>query len=140
MQPTSTSSQVTGCTAFIGLTVGAFVFVWLWFSACSEPSKPPQKKAASAEDIRKQPERQAFIDSLVAQQFILRVEKTGSTPRVYVGTAFPGVPFHDKQTFLGVVLAYHETADPNVLGLAIHDGFTGREIGTLTRSWGLRLK
>lgn len=131
-----------GCLGLLVLVAALCVFTWIGTGGCS-PSTPAARnrpREASAEDLRKQPERQAFIDDLVVRGIILKTEKPGQVPRVFVGRPFYLLTFDQKQSFLGVVLAYHKTADPTVGHLILRDGYDGKEIGTLDATRGLRLK
>lgn len=90
----------------------------------------------------KQPERWKLIEKMIEQGTFTKV--TSSNPAVahlYVGRLFQELTIDQKKDFVNVVYAYyHVEAPTELLTVVLHDGFTGKEIGSYSDGWGLRLK
>jgi hypothetical protein len=87
----------------------------------------------------KQEARKQLIAKLRAKGVFNRIEnRGGGLVRAWTGPAFDGLDVQTKESFCGVVYAYH--FDGQTLGDAVilHDGRTGKHVGHFTR-YGLRM-
>lgn len=86
-----------------------------------------------------QTKRWRMIERMMSEGIFTKVSySAGGLPHAFTGGRWPFLTVDDKQTFSGVVLAYFLAIDPNSNILILHDGFSGKRIGTLDVS-GLRL-
>ncbi len=82
-----------------------------------------------------QQRREAFIAKLQSAGVFTRVEnRGGGLVRVWTGTAFDGLDFQDKQTFLSLVYAYYFDGNGFADTVYIYDGRSGKEIGRVKSS------
>ena len=79
-----------------------------------------------------QAERLKFIQRLIDQGVVIKVEKLARFPHVYVGRAFKGLTFAAKRSFISVVYMYYAAADPQAKMALLFDGYTGKQIGTFS--------
>lgn len=109
----------------------------------AEQIKTNTQSATPAATIDRSPEmqvkRRALIQKLIKEDIFQKVEVPGSLPRVWVRPRFYSANFDEKQSFLGVVYAYH--FDRREIGnvVRIFDSLSGKEIGNFT-STGLSLR
>lgn len=83
----------------------------------------------STADCSQQPDRIAFIDSMIDRGYWQRVEAPTSIYRVFVMPAFMReVPFEDKQKYLAVVSAY-SICRKGESTVGVYDSMTGNRIG-----------
>lgn len=82
---------------------------------------------------KKQAQRKELIGKLIANGVFTKIGRPGTMLRVYTGQAWNGLTIDDKRAFVSVVYA-HEYAGKHVTFvdlIAVYDGFTGKELGTM---------
>lgn len=90
-------------------------------------------KSETAQNKRKQ-----FIQQLINDDFIQKIEVPGSLPHVFVKPKFYDLSFGDKQSFISMVLAYYFVIDSKSDILIIKDFRTEKEVGQFSER-GLKL-
>jgi hypothetical protein len=104
-----------------------------------EPRQRPKSPWAEIDDSpTAQRKRQSFIQNLTEAGVFYKIEKRSKYARVYVGSAFYGLPIDDKKSFLSVVLAYYYAEDSEADILILRNHLTGKDIGRLDQ-YGLHL-
>lgn len=109
----------------------------------SDPSKGtvsvrPVKVATVDKSASMQQQRASLIQKLIVGKVFTKTGIPGTTPRVWVGAAFPLLEFDQKQTFVGVVYAYYFDGSDPADTVRVFDGYTDKPIGRFTTS-GLEL-
>ncbi|MCX7546088.1 hypothetical protein [Marinicella gelatinilytica] len=88
--------------------------------------------------IEAQNKRKEFIQKLINDGYIHKVEMPGSLPHVFVKTKFYDLSFDDKQSFLSMILAYYFVDNNNSDILVIKDYKSGKNVGQYSER-GLKL-
>jgi hypothetical protein len=99
-----------------------------------------KEQIAAERSPAKQEQRKQLIAKLRAKGVFNRIENRGNgLVRAWTGPAFDGLDVQTKQSFCGVVYAYH--FDGQTIGDAVilHDGRTGKQVGSFTR-YGLKMQ
>lgn len=110
-------------------------------SSNQRPSTPLSSRASptpSVCDPSKQPERQNAIAELTQRRVISKIEKPGSLPRVYVGSAFYALNFDQKRVIMELIYCYHFTGDDGIV--RIFEPMNGKEIGKYSATFGLEMQ
>ena len=104
-----------------------------------EPRQRPKSPWAEIDNSpTAQRKRQSLIQKLTESGVFYKIEKRSKYARVYVGSAFYGLPIDDKKSFLSVVLAYYHAEDSEADILILRNHLTGKDIGRLDQ-YGLHL-
>lgn len=77
-----------------------------------------------------QAERRQFLDKLVRQGLIQRVEERGTMPRLWVTPAFRMLDFQTKEKFVSVAFALYCTGESYGDVVTLVDSISGTEIGS----------
>lgn len=85
-----------------------------------------------------QAERQAFIERLVSQGGLQKIETPGSLPRAWVTPTFLSLDFETKQKLISVVYAFYFDGSNSSDAVILIDNRTGKRVGLYTDS-GLKL-
>jgi hypothetical protein len=109
-------------------------------AACAEANKLAYARVVIGPQVDRSPAAQAKrekqIHKLIARRIFKKTGTQSNLPRVWVGPAFHGLNFEDKQRVVRVVAAYHHDAMRDMV--LVLDGRTNKAIGTFTAS-GLKL-
>jgi hypothetical protein len=78
----------------------------------------------------KQAERKQFIEKIIAQGLIQKVDTTGgSLPKMFVRPSFNNLDLDTKQSFASVVYAYYFDGSNFTDVVVLRDSRTGKDIG-----------
>jgi hypothetical protein len=103
------------------------------------------EKAAKAQSAverspAKQQQREAFIRKMIDRGIFTRTEdRGGGLVRAWTGPVFDGLDVQAKEDFAGVVYAYYFDGSSPSASVILHDGRTGKKIGSMTR-YGLSMR
>lgn len=100
----------------------------------STPSATQNSSAASKldESPAKQAERKLFIEKLIKNGILYKVEVPAELPHIYVSSGFYSLNVDDKQSFINVVYAYYLAQNPRANIATLHDSKSGKQIGMFT--------
>jgi thioredoxin-related protein len=117
------------------------IIVSLFISACSTQTTAPAPTPTSTIDAsaEMQAKRYDFIQDLIAQGILLKVEKPSTLPHAWVTPLFYSLNFDDKQSFISVVWTYYFVKDSKATTVILYDSKTGKQIGTFNEYKGLEL-
>ena len=110
-----------------------------------QPASPPNdivtpESSLVSQQTRLDEDRIVFIDGLIAKGVFKKVEH-GKVPKVWVGPEFYLLPFETKQSFVGVVYAYHFEGSHDADVVVLKDYYSGQEVGSFGKAYGgLRMK
>ena len=101
-----------------------------------KPAKQPSAHFAPA----KQKQRAELLGKLSAQGVFHKIEnRGGGLVRVWTGPRFDSLDIQTKQSFVGVVYTYYFDGTSSSDAVILHDGRTGRQIGTM-HNFGLKMR
>lgn len=83
-----------------------------------------------------QEDRKGFIDKLINNRIIQKVEIPGSLPHVWVTPKFYSLNFDDKQQFISVVYAYYITKNKKYDLVVLYDSKSGEKVGVYGKVYG----
>jgi len=120
--------------------------------AVQTPPKTPEQLAAekAAEEKRIAAEkaeaekllknRKAFIEKMHRTGMIQKIEMSlGDVPHVYARPLFFAQDFDFKQNMISVIYAYHNSLNPKVDLVVIHNSISGKRVGNFSTISGLSL-
>jgi hypothetical protein len=85
----------------------------------------------------KQAERKQFIEKLIAQGLIQKVDTAGGNlPKMFVRPAFNALDLDTKQSFASVVYAYHFDGSNISDSVVLRDSRSGKDIGNYNPNLG----
>lgn len=111
----------------------------IWVITSYKPAEPTASGIAkplnSVEQFQQQ-ERKALIDELIKQGIFQKVQKAGNHATAWTTPLFDLLTFDDKQKAIGIVYAYHITANPQSDIVLLRSNITGKDIGQYAAAYG----
>lgn len=131
-----------GCLTKFAVIVGAFILlVIILVLKYSDTDTTRQTSSPSSYGIDASPEaqngREEWIKKMEAMGIFLKLE---DSPFAWVGPAWDGLTFEEKQKAAGVVAAHYYLKNPKNTFVILKDGYTGKTIGNYSLDLGLQLK
>lgn len=126
-----------GCLrGFVGLVAILLVIGAIGAAMTSRPAprdyvaNPVQRAAATIDKSPQlQAERQAFIQRLIQQGGIQKIETPGNLPRAWVTRTFMSLDFDTKAKLIGVVYAFYFDGSNSSDVVVLIDSVTGKRVG-----------
>ena len=88
-----------------------------------------------------QQQRYEFMNKLVDNGIIEKIEKPGKYAHVWIMPTFYTLKFTDKESFINVVYAYYISENPKSDIVILYDSITGKEVGNYAAVYGgLKMK
>ncbi|MBI3669748.1 MAG: hypothetical protein HY237_08220 [Acidobacteria bacterium] len=103
------------------------------------PAVPGPKPLPAIDSVEraKQAGRKRLIRKLIYAGVFRKLQFAGSFPDLWVGPAFDGLQFEQKEQFVNLVYACCIAQSPSYNLLILHDWRTGKKIGARTVTYGL---
>lgn len=112
------------------------IIVLLMLAGCAQQGGPDIDKSPAM-----QAERQQFVQKLIDQGLVQKIEERGTNPRMWVRPAFRMLDYTTKQKFVSVVFALYCTGKNTGETVTLVDSLSGEEIGDYSVAYGgLKLK
>ena len=110
-----------------------FVVLLAVFLACGGAATPTQKA-----DMQLQNDRHAFLQKLIKQGYVTKLEQPATLPHLWVTPKFMALDFQAKKEFCEVVFAYHYEAPrgmsakdmPTDWSLVLKHSISGNRVGS----------
>ncbi len=83
-----------------------------------------------------QEERKAFIQKMISNGLIEKVETPGSLPHMWVKPAFYLLTHTEKTKFTSVVYSYYITIDKSYNMVVLYDSQNGKKVGVFGEAYG----
>jgi hypothetical protein len=100
----------------------------------ASPTAKATEPQSSQPTAAKQKQRAELLAKLTAQGAFYKIEdRGGGLVRVYTGPAFDALAIDTKRAFVSVVYAYYFEGKPSGGTVILHDGRSGKKIGTFDR-------
>lgn len=85
-----------------------------------------------------QPARKEFIDDMLAEDIIYKIEMPGKFPHVWIYKKFYSMTYDNKKLFGQIIWTYYITKDRNAKLLIFKDAYSGKRFGSYSE-YGLDL-
>lgn len=140
--PKKTSLFTWIIAGFFALVVFAAIIPINTSSPPASAPAPAKKSVVIDKSPAKQAERKKFIERLIAQGVIQKVDTMGGNlPKIYVRPAFYNIDLDTKQSLVSVVYAYYFDGSNISDSVILRDSRTGKDVGDFNPNLGgLKMK
>lgn len=122
---------------YIGIVLCIIIFYGGFYLMRRQSAEPAKASSYPADVVAQQPERLRIIKKATDKLRVFsKIDDRGDFSRLYVTPLFLSQDYDSRKTLVHLVLSYYAVEHNIPAGdyfVVIHDGFSGKEIGTYQR-------